>query len=149
MGSITAICVSVEKGTPKTARVQARLVAGHGIDGDAQAVDWHSQISILSLERIEEFRHRGADVAFGDFGENLVVSGLDLDAMRRGDRLRCGKALLEITQFGKECHSHCRIFDTVGDCIMPRHGVFARVLSGGEIRVGDVMDPAERDTGIL
>lgn len=144
MGRIEAICASVGKGTPKTARESAVLVENHGIEGDAHAGSWHRQISLLAQERVEEFRRRGAEVRSGDFGENLVVSGLDLDAMAPGDRLVCGDALLELTQFGKECHSHCRIFEAMGDCIMPRHGVFARVVRGGEIRVGD---PIEAEGG--
>lgn len=140
MGSIHAICLSREKGTPKTARERTVLTAGHGLDGDAHAGDWHRQVSILPLERIEEFRARGADVAFGAFGENLVVSGLDWGRVRPGDRIGCGDALLEITQLGKECHDHCHIHRAMGDCIMPRHGLFARVLRGGNIAVGDSVE---------
>lgn len=146
MGIIHAICLSREKGTPKAARERAVLAAGHGLEGDAHAGDWHRQVSILPLERIEEFRARGADVAFGAFGENLVVSGLDWARVRPGDRIGCGDALLEITQLGKECHDRCHIHRAMGDCIMPRHGLFARVLRGGNISVGDAVEvrPAYR-----
>ncbi len=136
MGTIRAICLSPARGTPKTPRDSAELAAGHGLQGDAHAGDWHRQVSILPLERIDEFRSAGAECAFGDFGENLVVDGLDWPSLRIGDRLHCGDAILEITQFGKECHSRCRIYESMGDCIMPRHGIFARVLRGGRIRVG-------------
>lgn len=146
VGTIHAICMSPGKGTPKNPRERAVLVAGHGLEGDAHAGDWHRQVSILPLERIEEFRCRGAKVAFGDFGENLVVSGLRWQDIRPGDRMRCGDAVLEITQLGKECHDHCHIHQTMGDCIMPRHGLFARVLRGGKIVVGDeaALQPAFR-----
>ncbi len=140
MGRIDAICLSSAKGTPKTPRQHAVLIAGHGLDGDAHAGDWHRQISILPLERIEEFRAKGAAVTSGDFGENLILSGLDWDALRPGDRIRCGAAVLETTQFGKECHDRCRIHQTMGDCIMPRHGIFARVIEGGAIAVGDAAE---------
>ncbi len=136
-GKIEAICLSAKRGTPKTPRPTALVTAGRGLADDAHAGDWHRQISLLPLERIEEFRQKGAAVSFGDFGENLVVSGLDFAAMRLGDKLRAGGAELEITQFGKECHSKCHIFETMGDCIMPRCGVFARVVRSGEIHVGD------------
>lgn len=139
MGRVCAICLSPEKGTAKTPRDRAELVVAHGFEGDAHAGDWHRQVSILPLERIEEFRAKGAEVAAGDFGENLVVSGLDWEALRPGRRLRCGGALLEVTQLGKECHDRCRIYQSMGDCIMPRHGVFARVLEGGEVAVGDAV----------
>ncbi len=142
MGSIVAICASEKKGTRKARVPAAVLRVGHGLEGDAHAGDWHRQVSLLALESIEEFRRSGAEVDFGDFGENLVVSGVDFAALRVGDRLRSGRAVLEITQFGKECHSRCRIFEAMGDCIMPRLGVFARVVAGGEIKVGDGIDHA-------
>jgi len=112
-------------------------VADWGIEGDAHAGSWHRQVSLLSYDRVEEFRARGAEVTEGAFGENLLVEGVDLRSLPVGTRLRCGGALLEITQVGKECHNHCAIYHAVGDCIMPREGVFARVLQGGDIRTGD------------
>ena len=101
-------------------------------------------MSLLSADKIEAFRAKGADVVYGDFGENLVVSGFDFRALPVGTLLRCGDVLLEMTQIGKECHSHCAIFKAVGDCIMPREGVFARVLEGGTIKNGDEMEIVER-----
>ncbi len=141
MGKVIAVCASPAKGTPKTPRPEAVLVEGHGMEGDAHAGGWHRQISILPLEHIEAFRRRGADVAFGDFGENLVVAGIDVGSMRLGERIRVGEAELELTQHGKECHARCRIYESVGDCIMPKHGVFARVVKGGAVRVGDGAEP--------
>ncbi len=135
--AVVAICLSPAKGTAKTCREDAVLRAGHGLVGDAHAGDWHRQVSILPLERIEEFQAKGATVKYGDFGENIVVRGLDLGRLRVGDRIRIADAVLELTQFGKECHDRCHIYQTMGDCIMPRHGVFARVLRGGDVRVGD------------
>ena len=115
----------------------ARFVADWGICGDAHAGKWHRQVSLLSLEQVEAFRARGAVVDHGAFGENLVVTGYDFKALPIGTRFRCNEVVLELTQVGKECHAHCAIYQTMGDCIMPREGVFARVLRGGTISVGD------------
>lgn len=134
MGKIWAVCTSPAKGTQKQNVHEARLVADWGIEGDAHAGKWHRQVSLLALEQIEAFRARGALVEFGAFGENLVVSGFDLKTLPIGSRFRCGEALLELTQIGKECHSGCEIYKTMGDCIMPREGVFCRVLEGGVVR---------------
>lgn len=147
MGEIKAICLSDRKGIQKTCQDEAELIAEHGVGGDAHAGAWHRQVSLLPLEHIQAFREKGAKVNFGDFGENIVVSGLDLDSMKMGDRLVCGEALLELTQFGKECHTRCNIFHTMGDCIMPRHGVFARVLKGGMIHIGDDISPVVAPEG--
>lgn len=145
MGRIEAICVSERKGTGKTAVECATLKKEWGILGDAHGGSWHRQVSLLSLERIEEFRARGARVEFGAFGENLVVSGFDLRKLPVGTLLRVGTTLLEVTQIGKECHSHCAIYHAVGDCIMPREGIFARVLEGGEIHAGEPVETEARE----
>ena len=137
MGLLKAICISEKRGIQKTCVPAARLVADWGIEGDAHAGNWHRQVSLLSYDRVEEFRARGAEVADGAFGENLLVEGIDFRSLPVGTRLSCGDALLEITQVGKECHNRCAIYHAVGDCIMPREGVFARVLQGGDIRPGD------------
>lgn len=137
MGIIKAICVSEKKGTQKHEIPCAQLVEHWGIEGDAHGGKWHRQVSLLSLEKIEAFRAKGANVDFGAFGENLVVEGYDFRALPVGTRFSCGEVLLEMTQIGKECHSHCNIYHAVGDCIMPREGVFAQVLRGGELKVGD------------
>ena len=137
MGKLIAICISEKKGTQKVPVESAVLREDHGIEGDAHAGNWHRQVSLLGLEKIVAFRAKGADVDFGAFGENLIIEGFDFRNLPVGTQFRIGDALLEMTQIGKECHSHCAIFHMVGDCIMPREGVFAKVLKGGEIRPGD------------
>ena len=136
-GSVVAISISAQKGVPKTNVPAALLVAEHGLQGDAHAGDWHRQVSLLALESIEKMRAQGLDVGPGAFAENITTRSLDLPHLHVGDRLRIGEAELEITQLGKECHSRCAIFEATGDCVMPREGVFARVLVGGPIQVGD------------
>ena len=137
MGKLIAICTSEKKGTQKEPVGSAVLKEDHGLVGDAHAGNWHRQVSLLGLEKIEAFREKGADVDFGAFGENLIIEGFDFRNLPVGTRFAIGDALLEMTQIGKECHSHCAIFHMVGDCIMPREGVFAKVLRGGQIKVGD------------
>ena len=137
MGRIHAICISEKKGTQKHEVSSAKLVESWGIEGDAHAGTWHRQVSLLGLGQIEEFRRRGAKVEFGAFGENLVVEGYHFRELPVGTRFQAGEAILEMTQIGKECHSHCAIYHAMGYCIMPREGVFARVLRGGVIRTGD------------
>ena len=134
-----AVCISREKGTAKRNAGSAEFLAGYGLSGDAHAGDWHRQVSLLSFQKIENFRAKGAKVEYGDFGENLVVYGIDFRSLPVGTYLECGDVVLEITQIGKECHSRCAIFHTMGDCIMPREGVFARVIRGGVINVNDEM----------
>ena len=148
MGKVMAVCVSEARGTPKRNIGRARLRADWGVEGDAHAGNWHRQVSLLSYEAVQAFNARGANVADGAFGENLLVSGFDFKRLPVGTRLRCGDVRLEITQIGKECHSSCEIYQRVGDCIMPREGVFARVLAGGEVAVGDEMTLVHR-VGIL
>ena len=139
MGKVLAVCTSSEKGTAKRNVGKAEFVPNHGIAGDAHAGPWHRQVSLLSYQKIEAFRAKGATVTDGDFGENLVVDGIDFRSLPVGTLFECGEVLLELTQIGKECHSHCAIYKTMGDCIMPREGVFAKVLRGGFINVGDEM----------
>ena len=143
MGKVTAVCTSPEKGTQKTNVNEALFIQDHGIEGDAHAGNWHRQVSLLSHDRIEEFRAKGAEVKDGAFGENLVVSGIDFRTLPEGTKLYCGDVVLEITQIGKECHHGCEIFQKMGECIMPVEGVFARVIRGGIIRVGDEMQVGE------
>ena len=145
MGSIKAICRSDKRGIQKTRVSSARFLEDWGMENDAHADHWHRQVSFLSADRIEEFRAKGANVEDGAFGENLVVEGLDFSALPVGTLLRSGEVLFEITQIGKDCHEHCAIYKAMGDCIMPREGVFARVLQGGEIRVGDEMSIEKRE----
>lgn len=145
-GRIIAICTSEKKGTQKTVVSDVLLCAEWGIDGDAHAGSWHRQVSLLGLEKIEEFKARGAKADYGAFGENLVVEGFDLKNIPVGTRFQIGEAVLELTQIGKECHSHCAIYKAVGDCIMPREGVFARVIRGGRIQPGDEIRRCPFDT---
>lgn len=123
MGKIMAICISEKKGTQKVEIPEADIREDWGIVGDAHAGKWHRQISLLGLEKIEDFRTKCSGIDFGTFGENLVVEGYDLRNIPVGTRFRIGEVILEMTQIGKECHSHCEIFKRVGDCIMPREGV--------------------------
>lgn len=132
-----AICISEKKGTQKSRIESANLIEEFGIEKDAHAGKWHRQVSLLSYETIEAFKARGAEVKDGAFGENLVVSGIDLIHLPVGTRLRSGEVLLEVTQIGKECHSHCEIYKKMGECIMPTNGIFTRVLHGGTLKAGD------------
>ena len=142
-GKVIAVCISERKGTQKTEVQSVRLVPEWGIEGDAHAGKWHRQVSLLALEKIEAFRERGAEVGFGAFGENIIVEGFDLRNLPVGTRFRIGDALLELTQIGKECHTHCAIYHQVGDCIMPREGVFTIVVEGGTVKAGDTVEMIE------
>ncbi len=141
MGKILAVNTSKEKGTVKKNVHCAVLVEDFGIKEDAHAGKWHRQVSLLSHEKIEEFKKRGAKVKDGDFGENLIVEGIDLKNLPIGTRLRIGEdIILEITQIGKKCHTGCEIYKLMGDCIMPREGVFSRVIKGGTVSEGDMIN---------
>lgn len=137
---IVSIALSKKKGTRKSIVDEALLVEEHGIEKDAHAGPWHRQVSFLASESIEQARNQGLDVSFGDFAENIATSGIDWQKIPIGTRLRLGDTVLvEITQIGKECHTRCAIYYKAGDCIMPKEGVFARVLRGGKIRRGDTI----------
>ncbi len=140
MGKIMAVCISEKRGTQKKNIEKVRLIENFGLEGDAHGGKWHRQVSLLSYEKVRAFEEKGISVEDGAFGENLLVEGFDFKTLPIGTRFRCGEALLEMTQIGKECHSHCEIYQAVGDCIMPREGVFARVLHGGEIQIGDELE---------
>ena len=144
MGKITAICISERRGTAKKFVDAANFITEFGIDGDAHAGDWHRQVSFLGQNEIDAFKARGAQVEAGAFGENIVAEGFTFKNLPVGTRLKSGDVFFEITQIGKECHSHCAIYHQVGDCIMPREGVFARVLHGGKISVGDELELAKK-----
>jgi TatD DNase family protein len=139
MAEIRAVCVSDKKGTAKKNVYSATLLVNHGLEQDAHAGSGPRQVSLLSYEQIEKFRAGGASVTYGCFGENIVASGIDFAGLPVGTRLSCADVLLEITQIGKECRRPCRIFQSMGECIMPTQGVFAGVLRGGTIKVGDAM----------
>lgn len=138
-GTVKAICISTVRGVEKKAVSSAHFIKDFGIEGDAHAGKWHRQVSLLSYDRVKEFNQRGAGVEDGAFGENLVVEGLDFAALPVGTMLYCGPVELKITQIGKECHSHCAIYQRMGECIMPTQGVFAEVIKGGELRPGEEM----------
>ncbi len=140
MGKVIAACISEAKGTQKQNVHKVKLIEDFGIEGDAHAGKWHRQVSLLSWDKIEEFRKRGAEVEDGAFGENLVVEGIDFSKLPVGTKLKCNDVILQLTQIGKECHHGCAIFQKMGDCIMPREGVFTKVLKGGIISVGDELE---------
>ena len=140
MMKIISIAISKKKGTRKQIVDEALLIADHGIKGDAHAGSWHRQVSFLAGESIEHARRQGMDVTFGDFAENIATSGIDWVSIPVGAQIKLGNAArVEVTQIGKECHKKCAIYYQAGDCIMPREGIFARVINGGLIRAGDAL----------
>lgn len=137
---ITSLAISRKKGTVKTTVNSARLIPDHGFENDAHAGDWHRQVSFLSQENIDASRQRGLDVSFGDFAENIATLGVDWKTLPVGTRVRLGEtAIVEITQIGKTCHKKCAIYYKAGDCIMPREGVFAKVIEGGILNREDLI----------
>ena len=136
-GKVVAVSVAGRKGEKKTPVPSATLVADHGVRDDAHAGPGTRQVSLLAAESIEKMRGKGLQVGPGDFAENITVEGFDLLSVRPGDRIRVGEAVLEISQIGKECHDRCAIYIRAGDCVMPREGVFARVIRGGGVAPGD------------
>ena len=138
-GIVKAVCISLKRGTAKKNIHESELIKDFGIKNDAHGGNWHRQVSLISAEKILQFNKSGGNVKDGDFGENLIVEGIDFKSLPVGTLLKCNESVLEISQIGKDCHSHCEIFKRVGDCIMPREGVFAKVIKGGYIKEGDVM----------
>ncbi len=139
-GRVTAVSISRKKGEKKANIPAGKLIENHGLEDDAHVGDWHRQVSLLAEESIAKIKEKGLDVHAGDFAENITTEGIRLYELPIGTRLRAGdESLLEVTQIGKECHARCAIFHQVGDCVMPREGVFVRVLKGGEIRPGDAI----------
>jgi MOSC domain-containing protein YiiM len=137
-GTVVALSVSKAKGEKKSNVPSGRFVIDHGLEGDAHAADWHRQISLLGVESIAKIQAAGMDVTPGDFAENVTTAGLRLWELPIGTRLKLGDEVqLQVTQIGKTCHHRCQIFQQVGDCVMPREGIFAKVLQGGTVRVGD------------
>ena len=137
---IESIAISKKKGTRKTCIEESQLVENFGLEGDAHAGDWHRQVSFLAVESINKMRDKGLDVTFGDFAENIATSGIDWPSLPIGTKVQLGdSAVVEVTQIGKECIKKCAIYYQAGDCIMPREGVFAKVLTGGAIRCGDTL----------
>ena len=136
-GKIVAVSISKEKGQRKTSVPDAMLTENHGIVGDAHAGDWHRQVSLLAMESIAKMQKLGLDVGAGDFAENITTEGIDLLLLPIGTRLAVGETILEVTQIGKECHNRCAIYYQAGDCVMPKEGIFAKVLQGGVVRRGE------------
>jgi MOSC domain-containing protein YiiM len=139
-GSVVAVCTSLNKGERKKPVSQVTVIIDRGIEGDAHAGDWHRQVSLLAMESIEKMQKLGLSVKTGDFAENITTKGIDLPSLPIGTRMKVGETLLEVTQIGKECHTRCAIYHQAGDCVMPKEGIFARVLQGGRIRPGDLME---------
>ena len=139
-GRVKTVSVSRTKGVKKTNVLQVRLKENHGIENDAHAGNWHRQVSMLAMESVSKIRAKGLDVHPGDFAENITTEGLELFTLPIGTHLQLGDTVLvEVTQIGKECHNRCAIFHAVGDCVMPREGIFVRVLKGGVVRPGDAI----------
>ena len=143
MAEVTAVCISTMKGVPKKEVPEIEVKIDHGIVGDAHAGNWHRQISLLAGESVDKMREKIPALKNGAFAENIVTRGLTLYELPVGTKLRVGPALLEVTQIGKECHSACAIKKVTGDCVMPREGIFAKVLEEGVIRAGDRIEVVE------
>jgi MOSC domain-containing protein YiiM len=137
---VVALSISSEKGVPKTNVASVRLIEDWGIENDAHAGAWPRQVSFLAIESVRKIRDKGMEVQPGAFAENVTTEFLNVPALKLGERLRVGSAELEVTQIGKECHTRCAIYYQTGDCVMPREGVFARVLRGGVVSVGDAVE---------
>ena len=138
--NIVAVCVSQNKGERKTPVESVDLLPNHGIVGDGHAGDWHRQVSLLAQESIEKMRQMGLDVKAGDFAENITTFGIDLPSLPVGAQLRIGRARVEVTQIGKECHTRCAIYHQAGDCVMPKEGIFVKVLDGETVQAGDPIE---------
>lgn len=137
--TVVAVCISAKTGERKTPMEQVEVRENHGIVGDAHAGEWHRQVSLLALESIEKMQQMGLDVKAGDFAENITTRGIDLPSLPIGAQLLVGETLLEVTQIGKECHNRCAIYYQAGDCVMPKEGIFVKVLRGGSIKPGDTI----------
>ncbi len=137
-GKILAVCRSEKRGTVKSEIGEGLLIENFGLKDDAHTGKWHRQISLLGVESIDKMQSKGFKIKYGDFAENLTIEGIVLHQLPLGTKLKVGEnVLLEVTQIGKECHSDCEVRKKIGDCVMPREGIFARVLKGGKVKVGD------------
>ncbi|UNC93365.1 MOSC domain-containing protein [Candidatus Contubernalis alkaliaceticus] len=144
-GKVAAVCTSDTKGVRKSNVGEAVLQEEHGFVGDAHAGGWHRQVSLLALESVQKMRDMGLDVNPGDFAENITTEKLDLVSLPIGTKMALGEeVLLEVTQIGKECHNRCAIYYQAGDCVMPKEGIFARVLQGGKVSVGNTIKVLEQ-----
>lgn len=142
-GKIVAVCTSKNKGERKKNVGEAKLLPGMGLEGDAHAGFMHRQVSLLALESIEKMRQKGLDVHPGDFAENLTTEGIELPSMPIGTKLKIGEVLMEVSQIGKVCHNRCNIYYQAGDCVMPKEGIFAIVVTGGQVATGDILEVIE------
>ena len=149
MSKVRAICISEKKGTAKVKVPKAEFIEDFGIKGDAHAGKWHRQVSLLEFNKIDEFRKKGANVDFGAFGENIVLEGIELHTLPIGQLIKIGDVLLEVTQIGKKCHDKCQIYYQVGECIMPKNGIFTKVLKGGKVKVGDECSLVKSDKMVI
>ena len=140
MAKVIAVCISEKKGTMKPPVDSVQLTKEHGIIGDAHAGNWHRQVSLLADESVEKMREKFPDIPIGAFAENILTEGIELCTLPIGTKLRIGETLLEVTQIGKECHADCAIRQQVGDCVMPREGIFTIVLEEGSIKAGDTIE---------
>ena len=136
IGKVIAVSISKKKGIPKYNVPVVQLKKDWGIEGDVHAGKWHRQVSLLAMESIEKMKAKGLKVRPGAFAENITTEFINIPQLHIGDMLEVGEARLEITQIGKECHNRCAIYFTAGDCVMPREGIFAKVVKGGSIKVG-------------
>ena len=140
-GKVVSINISDKKGIRKKPVKSAEIITDHGIKGDAHASStWHRQISLLAIESIKKMQDIGLKVKPGDFAENITTEGIDLLALPIGTRIKVGEIEAEVSQIGKECHSRCAIYYQAGDCVMPKEGIFIKVLKGGIIRIGDLIE---------
>lgn len=142
-GKVIAVCTSDKKGEKKVNVGKGELVVNFGLKGDVHGGDWHRQVSLLAMESIEKMKGKGLDVNPGDFAENITTEGLVLYTLPIGTKMKIGESLAEVTQIGKECHNKCNIFHTVGDCVMPREGIFVKILKGAPVAVGDTIEVIE------
>lgn len=137
-GKVLAVNISEDKGTKKANIQSCTLLKDFGLKGDAHAGPWHRQVSLLANESIEKMRAMGLNVGYGDFAENITTEGIGLVHLPIGTKIRVGNSvILRVTQIGKECHERCAIYYQAGDCVMPKEGIFAEVVSQGEVKVGD------------
>lgn len=141
-GKIVAVCSAPEKGMIKKDIGEGILIEGIGLEGDAHAGFMHRQVSLISMEDIKTMMVKLPTLVPGSFAENLTTEGYDLSALRIGDRLKVGETLLEVSQIGKECHSGCEVFKQTGECIMPKKGIFTKVIKGGKVKIGDTIELA-------
>ena len=143
---VVAVSISRKKGTSKENIPEGFLVENHGFRNDAHAGNWHRQVSLLAIESIDRARAAGVSVGPGDFAENITTRGIELVKLPIGTKLRISNdVVMEVTQIGKECHTKCAIYHQVGDCVMPKEGIFARVLKGGVVKKHDAIEIIEKD----